>query len=146
MKVLSCFLVLLSLATLARAETLPLLWVSPVVEEMSPTTLAIETETRDGSVVVLVEKAPVLTEADVRSAEIVAGDEPQLQVTLTESGADKFAKATETYLDRKLAILTRDHLLVAPLVKAVITGGSFTITGNFRDGEIDRLAAALNKK
>lgn len=145
-KILSCFLTLICFVSAARAEPLPLLWVSLVLEEPTPATLALETETRDGNVMVHVDKTPLLTQADVQGAEIIPGDEPQLKVTLTEAGGSKFAGATEKYLNHKLAIITCDHLLVAPMVRAVITGGSFTISGNFREGEIQSLADALNKK
>ena len=62
---------------------------------------------------------------------------------LTEDGAEKFAAATEEYLNKTISIWMDDVMISAPTVESVITEGSASITGVTAE-EATKLARQIN--
>lgn len=79
----------------------------------------------------LVDPAPFITGADVAQARVTYDEyanRPEVMVTFTRDGAERFAAATERSLGAKLAILVDGEVRSAPVVNGVIRGGRVTIT------------------
>ena len=93
-------------------------------------------------------KAMVLDERDVASAGFTAyqADRKDLNVLLTRRGRDEFAQATATNIGRRLAIVWRDRVVTAPVVRSAITGDTVSITGQFNDEEASQLLDLLNHR
>ena len=60
------------------------------------------------------------------------------------SGAEKFAAATEKYLNQQISIWMDDELLSAPRVNSIIADGSAQISGSFTVAEAKTLADNIN--
>ena len=67
-----------------------------------------------------------------------------IQVQLTTSGAQRFAEITATNIDRQLAIVFREKVLTAPIIRTKISGGRMSIEGSFNAELIHSLVDALN--
>lgn len=71
---------------------------------------------------------------------------PQISIKFTEKGTALFAKVTGENYRKRLAILSDDTILTAPVIMDSITGGVAVISGNFTEGEAKDLTKKLNKK
>ena len=96
---------------------------------------------------VVVSKRPVngLAGDIIRSSMVVRGNlgEPQIDFTLTDDGAKKFAKTTRDYVGHRMAIILDGELYSAPNIQTPIEGGSGQITGSFTIEEAQGLANVL---
>lgn len=98
--------------------------------------------------------APILTGADVESAEVkqrqsdntATGQEIVVTLDLKESGKEKFRIATQQAMSSNvpIAIWMDDTQISAPMVNEVITDGSAVITGDFTYEEAKDLADKIN--
>jgi len=81
----------------------------------------------------------------VKSAMVVRGNlgEPQIDFTLTDDGAKKFAKTTREYVGHRMAIILDNDLYSAPNINQAIEGGNAQITGSFTPEEAQELANVL---
>ncbi len=97
----------------------------------------------------------VIEGKDVKKAAAgLSGDNNEIVVNLeltdspaegeTQSGAEKFAAATEKYLNQQISIWMDDNLLSAPRVNSVIANGSAQISGSFTAEEAKKLADNIN--
>ena len=95
----------------------------------------------------IVNKKPVngLAGDIVKSAMVVRGNlgEPQIDFTLTDDGAKKFAKTTREYVGHRMAIILDNDLYSAPNINQAIEGGNAQITGSFTPEEAQELANVL---
>lgn len=89
----------------------------------------------------------VCTAADFSeiTSSINAFDQPAVEITLTEEGKEKFARATRENIGKKVAVIGNGKLLMAPVVQEEIGGGRLTITGNFTVEETNALAERFRK-
>ena len=91
----------------------------------------------------------VITGADVETATAKAGEdqmgnrEYSIELNLNKSGKEKFAKATEENVGKKINIVYDGATISDPIVNQAITGGQAYITGNFTFEEADNLAATI---
>ncbi|MFZ1072161.1 MAG: protein translocase subunit SecD [Verrucomicrobiia bacterium] len=96
---------------------------------------------------VIVNKKPVngLAGDIVKSSMVVRGNlgEPQIDFTLTDDGATKFAKTTRDYVGHRMAIVLDGELYSAPNINQPIEGGNGQITGTFTIEEAQELANVL---
>ncbi len=93
---------------------------------------------------VYVSEQVVLSNAEVKSARVVSGQGgPQVDIVFTETGAERFARATEQSIMKPLAILVDGKLLSAPIVRETITGGRAVIAGRFTEQEAKRIADGI---
>ena len=98
----------------------------------------------DGSEWFLVEKVAVITGGDLKTA-YTSQDEfgrPAVSFELTDSGANKFAQATEKNIGRRLAIVLDKKVISAPVIRSRITNMG-QITGQFTPDEAKELAIVL---
>jgi SecD/SecF fusion protein len=81
----------------------------------------------------------------VKSSMVVRGSlgEPQIDFTLTDDGATKFAKTTRDYVGHRMAIVLDGDLYSAPSINQPIEGGNAQITGSFTIEEAQELANVL---
>src|SRR5208282_879848 len=96
---------------------------------------------------VIVSKKPVngLAGDIVKSSMVVRGNlgEPQIDFTLNDDGAKKFARTTRDYVGHRMAIILDGELYSAPNIQSPIEGGSGQITGSFTIEEAQELANVL---
>ncbi len=96
---------------------------------------------------VVVSKKPVngLAGDIVKSSMVVRGNlgEPQIDFTLTDDGAKKFAKTTRDFVGHRMAIILDGELYSAPNINQPIEGGSGQITGSFTIEQAQELANVL---
>jgi preprotein translocase subunit SecD len=88
----------------------------------------------------------VVGNADVTFARVVPGDRPatfNVGIMFSADGSAKIEKATQSHLNRPLAILVNGRVVAAPILRSEIRG-SAVITGDFTSAEADAIAAALN--
>ena len=102
-----------------------------------------------GRIVFLVEEADLKDDNVVLDGTDVADSVAMLNkqdnsymvaLTLTETGAEKFAKAAAELVRKPIAIYLDDELKSYPVVSSVISGGEASITGNFTIEEAVELA------
>jgi len=68
-----------------------------------------------------------------------------IDVILTEDGAAVFKAHTANNIGKKLAIIIKDELIVAPIINSEIPGGLISISGSFNAAEANRIHSYLNK-
>ncbi len=99
---------------------------------------------RTGNEWFLVEKVPVITGADLKTA-YTTTDEfgmPAVGFELTTKGAEAFARATEQNIGRRLAIVLDKRVISAPVIRSRISDRG-QISGNFSPEEAKELAIVL---
>ncbi|MEI6477955.1 MAG: protein translocase subunit SecD [bacterium] len=68
----------------------------------------------------------------------------QVNITLTSTGKDKFAKATAANIQKQIGIYLDDKLISNPTVNSAITDGSAVISGSFTAQQAADFALKLN--
>lgn len=68
----------------------------------------------------------------------------EVDITLTDAGKAKFAKATTDNLNKTIGIFLDDQLISDPTVSSAITDGQARITGNFTSDQAKEFALKLN--
>lgn len=86
-----------------------------------------------------------LTGADLREARVGLDqfNQPAIDIEFTPEGAEKFARLTTLYVGEVIPHLLDGEVLVAPVVRQPITGGTGQITGNFTYEEARSIAIQL---
>jgi SecD/SecF fusion protein len=81
----------------------------------------------------------------VKSAMVVRGNlgEPQIDFTLNDNGAKRFADVTRNNIGRQLAIVLDGQLYSAPTIQSAIETGNGQITGKYSIQEAQELANVL---
>ncbi|MFD2246102.1 protein translocase subunit SecDF [Pontibacter ruber] len=89
-------------------------------------------------------KAPMTGEAvnDARQ-DFDQNGSPEINMTMTPTGAKKWARLTGDNVGRQVAIVLDNYVYSAPVVQGEITGGNSSITGNFSIEEAKDLANIL---
>jgi preprotein translocase subunit SecD len=86
------------------------------------------------------------TSADISGARVVAdGERVAIDLTFTQAGAKKMAKASEQHLDKPLAILIDGKVVAALTVRVKISEGA-RITGSFTREEAEAIVKAVTAK
>lgn len=75
--------------------------------------------------------------------ELGNGKKPEVAITLSDEGAQKFAALTTANVGRQISILLDGEVLTAPRVNEAITGGKAVITGSSSLEEAKQLAILL---
>jgi preprotein translocase subunit SecD len=68
----------------------------------------------------------------------------EVRVTFTESGAKRLLQVTTDHIGKKLVILVKGEIRMAPLIRLPLEGGEATITGGFTPEEAKQLADVLS--
>ncbi len=81
----------------------------------------------------------------IKTARVIYGNlgEPQIDFSLTEDGAKRFADVTTRYVSHRMAIILDGVLYSAPTINEPIMNGECQITGHFTDQEALGLASVL---
>jgi preprotein translocase subunit SecD len=98
--------------------------------------------------VIYVHKSPVIDETMVRSATVYTPeDDPYayVEVVFTDMGRDRFASVTRQNIEKRIAIFIDGTLVVAPIIKAEITGGIFLLSGRMSEKEAAELTDKVNR-
>ena len=89
---------------------------------------------------------PIISDAEIESAEIAAGQPNVINIMISEKGARMFRQQIKDMLGERVAILVDGKVLSAPVLQTVDFGQKLQINGNFREGEAQDIADRLNKK
>ena len=95
-----------------------------------------------------VEKTPALDETMVHSASVQTQEyDPYsyVEVVFTDMGRDRFASLTRQNIEKRVVIFVDGTLVVAPIIKAEITGGKFWLSGRMSKNEATELANKINR-
>lgn len=88
-----------------------------------------------------------LTGKDLKRAQVVfapSTGQPQVSLSFTDEGAQKFEEITQRNVGKPLAIYLDNLLLTAPTVQQAISEGEAVISGQFSLEDAKRLAIQLN--
>ncbi|MEI6101047.1 MAG: protein translocase subunit SecD [Eubacteriales bacterium] len=88
----------------------------------------------------------VMEGADIQSAKMVTDQAgtPQVDFTLSDAGAKKFAEATAKFIGQKISIVLDDNAISEPVVQSIIAGGNGQITNpNFTKTSANELAMQI---
>jgi Protein kinase domain len=93
-------------------------------------------------------KSVILDDQEIQSAGITQTQprSKEILVLLNESGVRKFSDVTTHNVGRKLAIVWKDRVVAAPVIRQPIMGPEVKITGNFTDQETQELLDLLNHR
>lgn len=104
-------------------------------------------EEREGmSYPLLVKRRAELRGDSLKSANPTVGQygEPIISFNLDSKGGKIFALLTEQNIGKRLAIVLDDEVLMAPVIKTAIIGGSGIIEGNFTQEDAQDISNVLN--
>ena len=73
----------------------------------------------------------------------IAISDGMLLLSFSEEGSGKWTELTQASLGKPMAIVIKDLVYSAPMVREVIRGGNCAISGNFTSGELAQLKAVL---
>lgn len=116
---------------------------------------AAETEPADGLTeyrlwngeVLYVADSVLLDENDVARALVAVRDgTPEVELFFTVEGRERWARATELRLGKRIGMLVDGELISAPLVRRPITVGRALLQGSFSDEEAQRIARGLGRQ
>jgi len=93
------------------------------------------------------EKGPLLVKSEienVQSGQSKMSKINDIEIRIKESAVHLWAEATERNIGHAIAIVMDNHILAAPIVRSVITGGKCEISGNFTQTEAKSIASLGN--
>lgn len=129
------------------AQESPLFGLAQVHKEASAQTMPMTYTMQGRETTVQVDKNMAVTGQDVVGANTGKNEEePSLEVIFNERGARAFAELTRQAMEShgQIAIIVEGRLISAPFVRAVISGGTLSIIGDFSNEEVNRLVGVLN--
>ncbi|NPB06409.1 MAG: protein translocase subunit SecD [Aquificae bacterium] len=99
---------------------------------------------RDGTEWFLLEKLPVVTGSDLKTAYVGVDElgQPAVNFELKAEAAERFGEFTEKNVGRRLAIVLEDKVVSAPVIRSRISDRG-QITGGFTSQEAEDLALIL---
>jgi preprotein translocase subunit SecD len=112
--------------------------------EMAPAEGLTEVSISDLNLKFYLHDEVVLDNSDVASAAVI--EQPVghgVEIVLTESGKQKFARLTEQNVKKLLGMVVDSELVCAPLINAPIAVGKAIIEGRFSPEEAERIAAGI---
>ena len=71
---------------------------------------------------------------------------PVVELTLTETGREKFAQLTADNVGKRMGIVVDGKLVIVPMIQAPMLDGKAVIDGNFSEQETNRIAAGIISK
>lgn len=95
---------------------------------------------------VVLESAPSITSEDILEVIKVyhsVDNSPEIEITLTKDGAQKFYLLTKENVSKPIAIVIEKQIVSMPIVNDEIKGGKVQISGNFTEEEIDNMIVNL---
>jgi len=96
----------------------------------------------------LVKNKPEFDGTQLKSSEVEIGQSigggPQITLKFNNKGKKLFAAVTRKNVNRRLAIILDNAVLMAPVIKTEISGGNAVITGSFSLDEAKRHSLILN--
>ncbi len=147
--ILVCLLA--SAAIAADTSTLHVFQMRLVVDTPSgdsePMTLVTKIGKNNANTNVLnVQKAVLLDQTTLASVKVDTDrfGQPQIAITFTKDGENRFAEVTRQSVGKRLAIIIDGQLCSAPVINMPISGGKATISGSFSQQEAKDLAKRIS--
>lgn len=94
-----------------------------------------------------VHRQVLLDQSDLESVKLVTDQpsgRPELDLTFSPRGRERFAQVTRDNTGKRLAIIINGQLYEAPVVRDEITGGKAVVTGSFTKDEAENLTRKIN--
>jgi len=143
MKYFMLFLCGLLLACSSRQEK-PVVNVKFCVAEDAPADGLLKYSLNETGQIFYLHPAADLSRNDIKAATVNNSHEKYfVDVTFTETGAQKFAKLTGENTGKRIAIILNNELVTAPVVRDTIKQGKAIITGNFSKKEAEKIAKGI---
>lgn len=113
--------------------------------DTSPSPGAVQAKAEGSEETLYLAPEVVLTNADVRRSrtQVTPVGSYGILVELTHEGGEKLAKLTRDNLNKRVAILLDGRLVMAPVIRSEIPGGSAIIEGDFTEDEARELARGI---
>ena len=92
-------------------------------------------------------KGALLVKSDIGNVQSSQSDSSKInviEIRIKETAVQLWAEATKRNIGHAIAIVMDNHILAAPIVRSVITGGKCTISGNFTQTEAKSIASLAN--
>ncbi len=91
-----------------------------------------------------VDNEVLISNADIAWAVVASWEgRPVVELTLTESGKEKFAQVTKENVGKRMGILVNGELVLVPVIQAPILNGKAIIDGKFTEEEAERIATGI---
>ena len=93
------------------------------------------------------EKGSFLVKSDIENVQCSQSGSSKInviEITIKEPAVHLWAEATKRNIGQAIAIVMDNHVLAAPIVRSVITGGKCMISGNFSQTEMKSIASLGN--
>lgn len=141
----------LATATMAFASPAPALLQMRLVEDKASADsepMSYITQSHSGAYtnVLNVRKTVLLDQTALKSAKLRNDNmgRPEIQMTFTKSGADRFAEITRENTKKRLAIIINGTICEAPIIQDPIFDGTAEISGMFTKQEAQAVVQQLN--
>ncbi len=93
------------------------------------------------------ERGPILAKSEIENVRCSQSDSSKIngiEIRIKEPAIHLWAEATKRSIGHAIAIVMDNHVLAAPIVRSVITGGKCMISGNFSQTEMKSIASLGN--
>lgn len=136
-------------AIAADAPTQSIFQVRLVVDAASDGTEQLAYKDKDGQTLMLdVQKTPVLDLNDIESAEVVTEDtpsgQPQVRIMLTPQGRERLEEVSEQAIHKRLAIVIDGKVYAAPMIQAKLTSDYIPIGDVPTEEQAKDIAGKIN--
>ncbi len=93
-----------------------------------------------------VSKKVLLDQTDLNSTSVQTNalGRPEIAITFSDKGRERFAQITRQNINKQLAVIINGQLYAAPIVRSEIPGGTATIQGSFTLEEAEDLSNQIN--
>ena len=101
---------------------------------------------RDYPDTLYIDPKPIITKAHIKDVSISTSDygEKNISLEFEETGAKAWANATEKAIDKKVACIIDNVLIMAPVIRDKITGGKAMISGrDFSEEDLKSMLKTL---
>jgi preprotein translocase subunit SecD len=118
-----------------------------VSEAASPDTVPTSFSSGEQTETLHLSRDPLLDVTAVKSAGVSTdplSGSPIVQIVFNTEGTKKFSDITAQHVGKRIAILVDGKVLIAPIVRAPISGGRAHIAGNLTKEEAEKIAKRIN--
>ena len=103
----------------------------------------VEASSAVGGEPVLIHQERYVSNSDVESAWVKQADSGcQVEVRLTDEGAEKLARLTRDHIGEQLALVIDGEVVMTPTIRSEMSQ-QVLVTGNFTDSDCEELASGL---
>jgi preprotein translocase subunit SecD len=94
-----------------------------------------------------IDKNILLDQRDLKATKAVQksdSDPSEIDVTFSDEGRKRFTEISRKYIGRRLAIIIKERVYCAPVIRTEISGGKAVVSGNFSQQQAEDLSRQIN--